>query len=125
PQPHCQRHQGPALDVHRCLQPTLDEALMTMWKRATAGLLSLLCAVVLMPGGVARADNPIVQTIYTADPAPLVHNGRVYLYTGHDEDGSTWFTMREWRVWSSADMVNWTDHGSPMSLSTFSWAKAD
>ncbi|MEU1400218.1 family 43 glycosylhydrolase [Micromonospora zamorensis] len=73
----------------------------------------------------ARADNPIVQHIYTADPAPLVHNGRVYLYTGHDEDGSTYFTMREWRVWSSADMVNWTDHGSPMSLSTFAWADAN
>jgi hypothetical protein len=74
---------------------------------------------------VARADNPIVQTVYTADPAPLVHNGRVYLYTGHDEDGSTYFTMRDWRVFSSADMVNWTDHGSPMSLATFSWASAD
>ncbi|MFI6270826.1 family 43 glycosylhydrolase [Micromonospora zamorensis] len=78
----------------------------------------------LVPG-TARADNPIVQHIYTADPAPLVHNGRVYLYTGHDEDGSTYFTMREWRVWSSADMVNWTDHGSPMSLSTFAWADAN
>lgn len=75
--------------------------------------------------GAARADNPIVQHIYTADPAPLVYNGRVYLYTGHDEDGSTFFTMREWRVWSSSDMVNWTDHGSPMSLATFSWASSD
>jgi arabinoxylan arabinofuranohydrolase len=80
--------------------------------------------VALVPG-VAKADNPIVQTIYTADPAPLVYNGRVYLYTGHDEDGSTYFTMKQWRVWSSADMVNWTDHGSPMSLATFSWASSD
>ncbi|GAB3879771.1 hypothetical protein GCM10029964_032740 [Kibdelosporangium lantanae] len=24
-----------------------------------------------------------------------------------------------------ADMVNWTDHGSPMSLATFSWASKD
>jgi hypothetical protein len=72
-----------------------------------------------------QADNPIVQTIYTADPAPLVHNGRVYLYTGHDEDGSTWFTMKEWRVWSSDDMVNWTDHGSPLNIDTFSWARQD
>ncbi|MEU1362890.1 family 43 glycosylhydrolase [Micromonospora zamorensis] len=78
----------------------------------------------LVPG-TAKADNPIVGHIYTADPAPLVHNGRVYLYTGHDEDGSTYFTMREWRVWSSADMVNWTDHGSPMSLATFAWADAN
>ena len=81
------------------------------------------------PGGGATTDardyNPIVQTIYTADPAPLVHNGRLYLYTGHDEDGSTYFTMRDWRVYSTVDMVNWTDHGSPMSLTTFSWASAD
>ncbi|WCN84645.1 family 43 glycosylhydrolase [Micromonospora sp. LH3U1] len=85
---------------------------------------SLACVLALVPGA-AKADNPIVQHIYTADPAPLVHNGRVYLYTGHDEDGSTYFTMREWRVWSSADMVNWTDHGSPMNLATFAWADAN
>jgi arabinoxylan arabinofuranohydrolase len=93
-------------------------------RSAFAWIAALLCVVGLLPG-TARADNPIVQTIYTADPAPLVYNGRVYLYTGHDEDGSTYFTMREWRVWSSSDMVNWTDHGSPMSLATFSWASAD
>ena len=85
---------------------------------------SVLCAAAAF-APATRADNPIVQTIYTADPAPLVHNGRVYVYTGHDEDGSTWFTMRDWRVFSSADMVNWTDHGAPLSLSTFSWASQD
>jgi arabinoxylan arabinofuranohydrolase len=97
--------------------------------RAVAWTLGLLLAFAVVPAAVhptaARADNPIVQHIYTADPAPLVHNGRVYLYTGHDEDGSTYFTMKDWRVWSSADMVNWTDHGSPLSLTTFSWASAD
>jgi arabinoxylan arabinofuranohydrolase len=92
--------------------------------RIATGLSILLAAVTLMPSA-AVADNPVVQTIYTADPAPLVYNGRVYVYTGHDEDGSTNFTMRDWRVYSSADMVNWTDHGSPMSLGTFSWASSD
>nr|WP_221379096.1 family 43 glycosylhydrolase [Actinoplanes polyasparticus] len=96
-------------------------------RRALASITAALCAIALIPALAqpARADNPIVQTIYTADPAPLVHNGRVYLYTGHDEDNSTYFTMKEWRVYSSADMVNWTDHGSPMSVATFSWASAD
>ncbi|GAA3934501.1 hypothetical protein Aau02nite_24950 [Amorphoplanes auranticolor] len=96
-------------------------------RRGIAWVTALLCALALVPAvaGPARADNPIVQTVYTADPAPLVHNGRVYLYTGHDEDASTWFTMRDWRAYSSADMVNWTDHGSPMSLATFSWASKD
>ena len=93
-------------------------------RRGVIWFVSALCIVALAPA-VARADNPIVQTIYTADPAPLVFNGRVYLYTGHDEDGSTNFTMRDWRVWSSADMVNWTAHGSPLSLATFSWASAN
>ncbi|MEV4475863.1 family 43 glycosylhydrolase [Nonomuraea sp. NPDC049504] len=92
--------------------------------RTVLCVVSLLLAAVVVPSA-ARADNPIVQTIYTADPAPLVHNGRLYLYTGHDEDGSTYFTMRDWRVYSTTDMANWTDHGSPMSLATFAWADAD
>ncbi|MEV4620671.1 family 43 glycosylhydrolase [Asanoa sp. NPDC049573] len=86
--------------------------------------LALLCVLTAAPT-IAHADNPIVQTIYTADPAPLVYNGRVYLYTGHDEDGSTYFTMKQWRVYSSSDMVNWTDHGSPLSLANFAWADAN
>lgn len=72
-----------------------------------------------------HAQNPIIQTMYTADPAPMVYNDRLYLYTSHDEDGSTWFTMNDWRLYSTADMVNWTDHGSPISYKTFNWARGD
>jgi arabinoxylan arabinofuranohydrolase len=71
------------------------------------------------------AQNPIVQTVYTADPAPLVYKDTVFLYTGHDEDKSTWFVMKDWRCYSTTDMVNWTDRGAPLSLKTFSWAKKD
>src|SRR3982750_5058556 len=93
-------------------------------RRAITLIAALILAVTLLPvpGGPARADNPIVQTIYTADPAPLVYNGRVYLYTGRDEDNSTYFTMKEWRGGSSADMVNWTDHGSPPHPAHLTWA---
>ena len=71
----------------------------------------------------AWADNPIVQTSYTADPAPMVFEGRLYLYTSHDEDVTVkdFYTMNDWRLYSTADMVNWTDHGSPAGLKTFSW----
>jgi len=79
----------------------------------------------LLPPLMGFSQNPIIQTIYTADPAPMVHNDTMYLYTTHDEDSSTWFTMKEWRVYSSSDMVNWTDHGSPLSLESFSWADRD
>jgi arabinoxylan arabinofuranohydrolase len=70
------------------------------------------------------ALNPIVQTIYTADPAPVVHDGVCYLYTSHDEDVlvNNFFTMKDWRCYSSTDMVNWTDHGAVATLHDFKWA---
>ncbi|RNI26823.1 glycoside hydrolase family 43 protein [Rufibacter latericius] len=73
--------------------------------------------------GFAQAQNPIIQTTYTADPAPMVYNNRLYLYTSHDEDESTWFTMNDWKLYATDDMVNWTDHGTILSYSDFSWAK--
>jgi len=72
---------------------------------------------------IVKAQNPIIQTNYTADPAPMVYNDKVYLYTTHDEDESTWFTMNDWRLYTTDDMVNWTDHGAILSYSDFSWAK--
>ncbi|HXS18160.1 MAG TPA: family 43 glycosylhydrolase, partial [Polyangiaceae bacterium] len=74
-----------------------------------------------------RADNPVVQHVYTADPAPMVHEDTVYLCTSHDEDVTVdgFFTMNDWFVFSSKDMVNWTDHGTPLSWQTFSWASGN
>ncbi|KAH0425429.1 glycoside hydrolase family 43 [Colletotrichum camelliae] len=85
----------------------------------------LLISTLLSTIGRVQADNPIVQTQYTADPAPLVVGDRVYLFTGHDEDNSTNFDMREWLLFSSIDMVNWQHHGSPMNVATFAWAEAN
>ncbi len=77
-------------------------------------------------GSVCHAGNPIVQTKFTADPAPMVHDGVVYLYTSHDEDdagpGMGRFLMKDWQCYTSTDMVNWTDHGTIASLKTFPWA---
>jgi len=68
------------------------------------------------------AQNPIVQTWFTTDPAPLSYGDKVYVYVGHDEDKADFFWMYDWRIYSSSDMVNWTDHGTQLSLSSFSWA---
>lgn len=84
-----------------------------------SGLIAVLLSVLAMP---VLAQNPFVQTWCTSDPAPMVHNGTMYVYTGHDEDGADFFWMQEWRVYSTQDMVNWTDHGSPLALESFSWA---
>ena len=66
-------------------------------------------------------QNPIIQTKYTADPAPMVYNDTVFLYTGHDEDDAFGFKMQNWLLYTSTDMVNWTDHGVVASLKDFKW----
>jgi hypothetical protein len=70
------------------------------------------------------ADNPIIQTKFTADPAPVVYKNTVYLYTSHDEDDAKgWgFKMKNWMCYTSTDLVNWTDHGIIASLHDFKWA---
>ena len=78
--------------------------------------------MVLGMSSVGIAQNPFVQTWFTSDPAPMVHDGTMYVYTGHDEDKADFFWMQEWRVYSTRDMVNWQDHGSPLALESFSWA---
>lgn len=52
----------------------------------------------------------------------MVYDDTMYVYTGHDEDGATYFEMLDWRVYSTTDMVNWTDRGSPLSYKSFSWS---
>jgi hypothetical protein len=84
----------------------------------TSLMVTVVCAALSV-----SAQNPIVQTYFTADPAPMVYDGTVYLYTSHDEDSTVnnFFTMYDWRCYSSKDMVNWTDHGAVASLKNFSW----
>lgn len=72
-----------------------------------------------------NAQRPIIQTKYTADPAPMVYNDTVFLYTTHDEDDAEGFKMQDWLLYTSTDMVNWTDHGVIASLKSFDWVKRD
>lgn len=85
-------------------------------------LLMLICLSVNI-----QAQNPIIKDIFTADPAPLVHNGILYLYTGHDtattED--TNYKMADWHVFSTTDMKTWKDHGAVLKPNIFSWADGD
>lgn len=72
---------------------------------------------------VGTAQNPIIQTWYTPDPAPFVHNDTVFLFVDHDEDDAQYFKMKDWQLYSTTDMVNWTYRGTPISTETFQWAK--
>jgi len=71
--------------------------------------------------------NPIITHKFTADPAAMVYDDKVYLYTGHDEapKGKNSYVMHEWLCFSSSDMQTWTEHPSPLSVKDFAWAKDD
>ena len=85
-----------------------------------------ISALLIGMGALAvSAQNPIIQTKYTADPAPMVYNDTIFLYTTHDEDDADGFKMLDWLLYTSTDMVNWTDHGVVASLENFPWRQRD
>ena len=55
----------------------------------------------------------------------MVHNDTVFLYTSHDEDDAMGFKMKDWLLYYSTDMVNWTEHGVVASLDNFDWVPYD
>lgn len=74
-----------------------------------------------------KINNPIITDKFTADPAALVSDNTVYLYVGHDEapNDFNFYRMNEWLVYSSTDMVNWTEHPVPLKTTDFEWSKGD
>lgn len=92
-------------------------------------------------GKVPPSGNPLVAHRYGADPYALVFGDKVYLYMTndaleYDENGTvkenTYGSIRTISVISSADLVNWTDHGEiavagpegAAKWATQSWAPA-
>ncbi|WP_373733507.1 glycoside hydrolase family 43 protein [Bacteroides heparinolyticus] len=78
----------------------------------------------------SNTGNPLIKDKFTADPAPLVHDGTLYLYVGHDEyyegqdtaRGGKEFNITEWLCYSTKDMQTWTDHGAVLKPADFQWA---
>jgi len=71
------------------------------------------------------AQNPLNfgSDILTADPSGHVWaDGKMYLYTSHDEMCQPDFFMKDWHVFSSSDLVHWTDHGACLTVDDLSWA---
>lgn len=71
--------------------------------------------------------NPIIGYKYTADPAAMVHNGKVYLYAGHDvaPPGKEFYEIHEWLCFSTSDLVHWDEHPVPLKAKDFAWAKGE
>jgi arabinoxylan arabinofuranohydrolase len=83
--------------------------------------LSLMTAILLLITilniSAVNASNPIVPFgTYYADPEPHVWaDGVVYLYCSHDINGTTWCSD-DYHVFSSSDLIHWTDRGIAFSV---------
>lgn len=75
----------------------------------------------------ADPTNLIGEIIYTADPAVMVIDDTVYLYSTHDEQivDDNDYRMYDYRLWTSTDMLNWQNNGAVLRYSDFDWARGD
>ncbi|MCH2114686.1 MAG: HEAT repeat domain-containing protein [Pirellulales bacterium] len=72
------------------------------------GLLVVSFLAHVIAGSASFAENPIVPNVGMSDPHIHIFNDRAYLYASHDYSAkNTQFTMYDWWVWSSSDLINW------------------
>lgn len=88
----------------------------------------LAIALGLMVPSLAQAQNPIIHDQFTADPTARVFEGKMYLYPSHDivspvEPERKWFSMADYHVFSSENLVDWTDHGVIVDQNDVPWVK--
>ena len=82
----------------------------------------------LFLAGQAFATNPIIMDQFGADPTARVFEGKIYLYPSHDipvppDSGArqAWFCMEDYHVFSSENLMDWTDHGVICNQTNVPW----
>lgn len=69
--------------------------------------------------------NPVITHRYTADPAAFVEGDKLWLFAGHDfTGGQKNYKMKDWLVYSTTDLKNWTEYPVSMKITDFKWAKS-
>ncbi len=77
------------------------------------------------------AQNPIIRNMYSADPTARVLGDKVYLFPSHDilatpgKGRVGWFCMEDYHVFSSSNLIDWTDHGIVVTQNKIPWVKPD
>ncbi len=73
------------------------------------------------------ADNPLILDQFSADPTARVFEGKIYVYPSHDIPASPgrgragWFVMEDYHVFSSENLMDWTDHGVILDQTDVPW----
>jgi hypothetical protein len=89
--------------------------------------LFILTVPIIITANDLSAQNPIITNQFTADPSARVFKGRVYVYPSHDILATEvrgrigWFCMADYHVFSSENLVDWTDHGVVVSQNNVDW----
>lgn len=69
--------------------------------------------------------NPLITHKHTADPAIMVLGDTLWMFTGFDEPGNKeGYHMPNWCVFSTTDMINWTEYPIPIHADDFKWNDA-
>ncbi|MCL6457587.1 MAG: family 43 glycosylhydrolase [Gorillibacterium sp.] len=73
------------------------------------------------------SKNPVITSIFTADPSAHVwEDGRIYIYASHDVDPARGCDLMDhYHVFSSDDMVHWTDEGEILSSDDVTWGRPE
>ena len=85
------------------------------------------CALLLAGCMGSTPQNPFITHMYTADPSAHVWNdGRLYVYASHDiAPPRGCDLMDRYHVFSTDDMVHWTDHGEILNSSQVPWGRKE
>ncbi|MDF2537606.1 MAG: hypothetical protein K0S76_627 [Herbinix sp.] len=83
--------------------------------------------VFVEPVAKETAGNPIITSIFTADPSAHVwEDGKIYIYASHDMDPARGCDLMDrYHVFSSTDMVNWVDEGEILRADDVAWGRPE
>lgn len=95
-----------------------------MIKRSKSPLLFFL--IVASMSSVLKAQIPLLPHIYAADPSAHIWEEdpeTLWIYASTDVPGTnTHKTMNGYHVYSTKDLVNWTDYGRVLAVEDVEWA---
>src|SRR6476469_4105968 len=89
------------------------------------------CGIMVLLANFLPAQNPIIRTMYSADPSARVFGDMVYVFPSHDilatpgKGRVGWFCMEDYHVFSSANLTDWTDHGVIVTQNKVPWVKPE
>ncbi|MGB5943948.1 MAG: family 43 glycosylhydrolase [Leeuwenhoekiella sp.] len=81
---------------------------------------TLIFLLICCLGFYGHAQNPIVPNVGLNDPHIHIFKDTAYVYASHDKSkNNEEFVMEDWWVWSSPDLVNWTERSKLKPADTY------